>query len=190
MPWSVNCRRYRQTMPPEQLTLDMTAIRDVLHADRKRHQDGLALLALAERGAVELGVPPQGTLADLRGQWEGDLAADLRNLARLPGVVALPQLARLSEVTFPSDNLYPGYYVGGFDRAWDQVATTWKTHQGSCPGAVDRWYVESHIAAKRNVLLTNDRALQVMCDRLRTKHQLPVQAEGLTEYIARRAHRR
>lgn len=135
---------------------------------------------------MELAVPPQGTLADLRGQWEGDLAADLRTVATLPGVVPLPQIARLSEVTFPSETLYPGYYVDGFDEAWSQIVTTWKTHQGRCPGAVDRWYVESHIAAQRDVLLTDDRALQAMCDRLGTEHGLPIRAEGLAAYIARR----
>jgi hypothetical protein len=121
-------------MPPELLTLDMTAIRDVLHDNRERHQEGLALRAMAAEGTVELAVPPQGTLADLREQWEGDLAADLRKVATVPGVVPLPQLARLSDVTFPSENLYPGYYVEGFDDAWHQAVATWKTHQAVARG--------------------------------------------------------
>jgi hypothetical protein len=172
-------------MPPELVTLDMTAIRDLLHDDRERHREGLALLALAAEGIVELAVPPQGTLADLRGQWEGDLAVDLRTVSTLPGVVPLPQLARLSDVTFPSENLHPGYYVEGFDEAWGRVVATWKTHQGRCPGAADRWYVESHLAAHRDVLITDDQALRIMCDRLRNEHGLAVHAEGLTSYVAR-----
>jgi hypothetical protein len=157
-----------------------SAIRQVLHYSPSQK---------AKSGEVELAVPPQGTLADLHGGWEGDLAADLRKMDTLPGVVALRQLARLSEVTFPSETLYPGYYVEGFDEAWDQVVATWKTHQGRCPGAVDRWHVEAHIAAKRDVLITDDRALQVMCDRLRSEHGLSVHAEGLAAFILRHAHR-
>jgi len=42
------------------LTLDMTAIRDVVYEERERHRDGLRLLSLAERGDVELGIPPRG----------------------------------------------------------------------------------------------------------------------------------
>ncbi len=87
---------------------------------------------------------------------------------------------------FPSETLYLGYYVEGFDEAWHQVVATWKTHQGRCPGDTDRWYVESHIAGHRDVLITDDRALQIMCDHLLTEHRLPVHSEGLSTYIARR----
>lgn len=167
------------------LTLDMTAIRDLVYEDRERHPDGLRLLSLAERGDVELGIPAQGSLADLRGQLGGELADRIKALHSRPGVVGLPQLARLSEVTFPGENLFPGYFVDGFSDAWDQVAATWKTHQGKCPGDFDRWYVESHIADRRDVLLTDDEPLRVMCDRLREEHGLPIRTEPLHDCVAR-----
>jgi hypothetical protein len=82
---------------------------------------------LAEQGEFKLGVPPQGFLADLGGQFGGDLAGRIKALLSRPGLVELPQLSRLSDVTFPGDNLVPGYYVEGFSEAWDHVAATWKT---------------------------------------------------------------
>jgi hypothetical protein len=170
----------------ERVTLDMTAVRDVVYDDRERHSYGSKLMLLAERGDIELGVPPQGWLADLRGQFGGDLADRIRELLSRPGVVELPQLARLSAVTFPSENLLPGYYVEGFSEAWDAIAGAWKTHLGRCPGDLDRWYVESHVADRRDVLLTDDRALRAMCDRLRDEHALPVHAESVSEFVTRR----
>jgi hypothetical protein len=164
----------------------MTAMRDLVYDDRPRHSDALKLLALAERGDLELGVPPQGSLADLRGEFGGDLADRIKTLLAKPGVVGLPQLARLSNVTFPAENLFPGYYVEGFSEAWDHIAATWKTHQGKCPGSFDRWYVESHIADSRDVLLTDDKALQAMCDRLRKEHGLAVRTQSLSDYVAGR----
>jgi hypothetical protein len=94
---------------PELVTLDMTAIRDAVEEGRAQHAEGLTLLALAERGEVELGVPPQGALADLHGQFGGDLAQQIRALLTRPGVVELPQIARPSDVTFPSVTLWPGH---------------------------------------------------------------------------------
>lgn len=170
---------------PERLTLDMTAIRDLVYENRERHQDGLRLLGLAERGRVELGIPPQGSLADLRGQFGGDLADRIKALHLRDGVVGLPQLARLSEVTFLGENLFPGHFVEGFTEAWAQASATWNTHQGKCPGDFDRWYVESHIAERRDVLVTDDEPLRVMTDRLREEHGLAVQTESLRECVGR-----
>ena len=169
----------------ERLTLDMTAIRDVAYEDRPRHSDAVRLLALAGNEEVELGIPPQGTLADLGGQFGSDLAERIAELATRPGVVGLPQLARLSDVTFPGENLFPGYFVAGFSEAWAQVVSSWKTHLGKCPGDFDRWYVEAHLADGRDVLVTDDRPLQVMCERLRREHGLPVETESLEESVAR-----
>jgi hypothetical protein len=100
----------------ERLTLDMTAIRDLSYEDRPPHLDAVKWLAAAHKGEVELGIPPQGTLADLGGQFGSELAGRVADLANQPGVVALPQLARLSEVTFPGENLLPGYFVEGFSE--------------------------------------------------------------------------
>jgi SAM-dependent methyltransferase len=111
------------------LTLDMTAVRDIAYKDGARHSDAVKLLALAEREEVELGIPPRGTLADLGGQFGSDLAARIADLATRPGVGGLPQLARLSEVTFPGENLFPGYFVAGSTEPWDRVVSTWKTHE-------------------------------------------------------------
>jgi len=84
----------------------MTAIRDAMYDDREQHGDALRLLEAAERGDVELGVPPQGSLADLRGRFGGELAGRVQALLARPGVVALPQVARLSDVTFPGEDFY------------------------------------------------------------------------------------
>ena len=88
-------------------------------------------------------------------------------------------------MTFPAENLFPGHFVAGFDEACNAVAAAWKTHQGACPGAADRWYVESHVLASNDVLVTDDGALRAMCDRLRVEHGLAVSAESLSEFAAR-----
>ena len=80
-------------MVVKRLTLDMTAIRDAAaYEDREHHRDALVLLELAERGDVELGVPPQGSLADLGGQFGGELAERVQGLLARPGIVGLPEL--------------------------------------------------------------------------------------------------
>jgi hypothetical protein len=171
-------------MVVKRLTLDMTAIRDATYEDREHHGDALRLLELAERGDVELGVPPQGSLADLRGQFGGELAERVQGLLARPGVVGLPQVARLSEVTFPGAGLLPGAYVDGFHEAWDAIAAHWNG-PGQRPGDFDRWYVESHVLAGRETLITDDLGLKTMCDRLRNEHGFPVHAESLRSYVAR-----
>src|SRR4051794_38423164 len=103
----------------------MTAIRDAVEPERARHADAQLLLEKAERGEVELGVPPQGWLADLHGKYGGELPTQVRALLRRPGVVELPQIAQLSDVTFASPTLYPGAFVAGFPEAWDKVAGDW-----------------------------------------------------------------
>jgi len=124
-------------------------------------------------------------LADLHGRYDGDLAKDIEALLAKPGVVGLPQVARLSDVTLPGENLFPGHFVSGFDEAWNAIAANWKTHQGACPGAEDRWYVESHLLAGNDVLVTDDRALRAMCERLGAEDGLAIGAESLTEFAAR-----
>jgi hypothetical protein len=166
-------------------TIDMNLIRAALDRERAGHADASRLLDAAARGDVELAVPPQGSLADLHGQYDGDLAKDIEALLAKTGVVELPQVARLSNVTFPSENLFPGHVVAGFDEAWNAVAADWTTHQGACPGAEDRWYVESHVLASNDVLVTDDRALRAMCDRLRVEHGLAIASESLSDFAAR-----
>ena len=162
----------------------MTAIRDATEDDRLRHGDAVRLLELAERGDVELGVPPQGWLADLRGEFGGELAKRVEALLGMPGVVGLPQIARLSDVTFPSPNLFPGAYVDGFSEAWHAVAASWHG-PGHRPGAFDRWYIESHLFGARDVVLTDDDGLRTMCDRLGGEHGFQVEAESvLSSWLA------
>jgi hypothetical protein len=168
----------------QRLTLDMTAIRDAAYDERERHDDAQTLLKRAERGDVELGVPPQGWLADIAGQFGGELAEHVHGLLVRPGVVELPQVARLSDVTFPGENLLPGAYVEGFQEAWNAIAADWNG-PGKRPGDFDRWYVESHLLDRRDVFLTDDLALRTMCDRLRKEHGFAIHAESLTDYVAR-----
>jgi hypothetical protein len=167
----------------KRLTLDMTAIRDATYEEREHHRDALRLLELAERGDVELGVPPQGSLADLRGQFGGELAEQVQGLLARPGIVGLPQVARLSDVTFPGQNLLPSAYVEGFHEAWDAIAADWNG-PGQRPGEFDRWYVESHVLGDRDVLITDDQGLRTMCDRLRNEHGLAVHAESVRSCAA------
>ncbi len=88
---------------------------------------------------------------------------------------------------FPSSSLFPGHFVASFDAAWNVIAAGWKTHQGACPGGEDRWYVESHLLAGNDVLVTDDRALRAMCDRLSVEHGLTVVAESLNEFVRKLA---
>jgi hypothetical protein len=168
----------------ERVTLDMTAVRDILEDERPRHRLGLELLDHAACGAVELGVPPQGIRADLSGFLHGDLAPRIRMLVSAPGVVELPQIARMASVTLMDENLLMGSVVPDFAEAWKRVVNTWKTHQGGVPGDLDRWYVETHMLCGREVLVTDDRALRAMCGRLQSEHGLAVQAETILEYTS------
>jgi hypothetical protein len=162
----------------------MTAIRDAAYDDRERHEDARTLLRHAQRGDIELGVPPQGWLADVRGQFAGELAEYVQGLLARPGVVELPQVARLSDMTFPAENQLPGAYVEAFQEAWNAIAADWNG-PGRCPGHSDRWYVESHFLDGRDVFLTDDLGLSTMCDRLRKEHGFAIHAESLKDYVAR-----
>jgi hypothetical protein len=168
----------------QRLTLDMTAIRDATEDDRPRHGGALRLLKLAEQGQVELGVPPQGSLADLQGKYGEELDERVQALLGLPGVVALPQVARISDATFLGDDLVLGAYVEGFDEAWEGIAADWNG-PGTRPGPADRWYVETHLLCSRDVLLTEDQGVRTMCGRLRGEHGCPADAESLPSYLAR-----
>jgi hypothetical protein len=154
------------------LTLDMTAIRDATYEERERHDDAQTLLKHAERGEVELGLPPQGGLADVGGQFDGELAERVQGLLARPGVVELSQVARLSAVTFPGGNLLPGAYVEGFQNARNAIAADWNG-PGERPGDFARRCVGSHLLDGRDVLLTDDLGLRTMCDRLRKNTAWP-----------------
>lgn len=165
----------------------MNVIRASCNQNRKGYDAATTLLHAAAHGEIKLAVPPQGALADLHGEYDGELASYIKALTARAGVVELPQVARVSDVTFPSSNLFPGQFVAGFDETWNVIAADWKTHQGRCPGGEDRWYVESHLLAGNDVLVTDDRALRAMCDRLSVEHGLTVVAESLNEFVRKLA---
>jgi hypothetical protein len=165
---------------PERITVDTTVARDVMDPRRSGHRYALELLAMAERGEVELMIAPQGRRLDVT---HGDLLDQLQPLIdeHLPEA---RQVARLSEATYPSETLFPGAIVHGFDEAWDQVAASWEAKDP--PGRNDRFHVETHVLEQRDVFITNDGALIRMCDRLRGEHGLRVTAMRLQDYVASR----
>ena len=94
-----------------------------------------------------------------------------------------------SRYTTSSDStptLYPDHYVHGFGEAWTQVIETWRSHDGKSPGpagCADRLHVETHVIEGRDVFLTDDGPLLVMCRRLRDEHNIPVVAMRLADYL-------
>lgn len=174
--------------PTERLTIDLTVARDLDDPRRSRHSQAVDLLALSHSGEVELELAPQGFRLDV----DGALAARLRALLATEGISEAPQLAYASSVTYPSSTLLPGHYVPGFRDAWHRVVTHWASHEGKPPQEADSWHVESHVARRRDIFLSDDRALLVMCRRLCSEHSISIVAMGLSEYfdmqVARRAN--
>jgi hypothetical protein len=50
----------------------------------------------------------------------------------------------------------------------------------------DCMHVHTHVLEERDAFLTDDRALLVMCRRLRDEHGFPLQAMGLQAYMLAR----
>jgi hypothetical protein len=167
----------------ERLSIDITVVRDFLDLSRPRHQEAQELFALADGDEVELIVAPQGYRDDVP---EGTLREQLQGLITSGHVSEARQLARLSNVTYPSKNLFPGQFVRGFQEAWQAVIDTWKTHEAKPPGDKDRWHVETHILEGADVFLTDDRPLCVMCRRLHDEHEITIDAMGLGDYLKAR----
>jgi hypothetical protein len=142
------------------------------------------LFALAESGEVELILAPQGHRDDAP---TGRLAEQIADLIGKRRVRQARQLARLSDVTYPSEQLFPGQYVNGFSEAWCAVLDSWRTDEAKRPGDKDRWHVETHILEGADVFITDDRPLLVMCRRLREDHAIPVVAMRLEEYLEARS---
>ena len=94
-------------MSRERLTIDLTVARDYLAVDderrRERHEQAVLLFALFRAGEVELAIAPQGHRLDA----EGDLAEQLRAMLVDEGVEEAPQLAYVSEVTYPAETFTP-----------------------------------------------------------------------------------
>ena len=161
----------------------MTVVRDYLGERREGHARAADLFEQARSGDVNIAVAPQGHRFDAKGA----LADEVRELFKLDGVEEARQLAYVSEETYPSEDLIVGAYVEGFPDAWAQVASTWPSHEGKAPGDADRFHAETHLLEGRSVFITDDRALLVMCNRLRDEHGFAIEAMSLAEYLDSRA---
>jgi hypothetical protein len=169
-------------VPGERLTIDLNVAWDYLDLARPGGAAALVLFELARRGEVELVLAPQGHRLDA----DGDLAAELEHLVGSGEVGEAQQLSYPSAVTYPGEDFYPGHVVDGFAAAWSQVVADWRSHERTAPGDTDRWYIETHLADGREVFLTGDQALLVMCRRLREEHGFPIVALTTSEYLAKR----
>lgn len=170
-------------MPLQTVTIDMTVARDFIDGRRLRHALAVELFRLHRERSIELALAPQGHRSDLS---PGPVTRKLYAAMEEQGVAELPQVARLSSVTLPSTTLLPGAYVKGFSEARTQVLSTWKTHEGAPPGSSDYWHVETHLLWKRDVFITDDRALRNMCHRLRAEYDLQIVAVSLSDYMESR----
>jgi hypothetical protein len=167
---------------PDRLTIDMTVMRDYLDPGEQRHQLAVRLFALARAGEVGLVSAPQGQRLDVSGG--GELDAQLQGLVAAGEVQHAEQVSRLPAVT----PFRTGRIVEGFDEAWSEIVRTWRTHEGRRPeeGAVDRFYVETHLLEQRDVFVTDDRALLAVCRRLRDEHGFAIEAASLADYLGGR----
>jgi len=156
---------------PERLTIDSTVVIDYLGPEQGRHALARELFDLARRGEVELATAPQGERLERR----GERSEQIREALSSAGVVEARQVARVSEVTFPGPDLFPGHHVEGFPEAC----------AGSSPGHADRFHVETHIADGRDLFITDDAKLLALCARLR-EQGFPIVAMRLGDYLARR----
>jgi hypothetical protein len=166
----------------EQLTIDMTVMRDYLDPREQRHPLAAELFTLARHGEVELFSAPQGHSLDVR---EGsDLDRQLQELIAAGDVQHAEQVSRLP-LTLP---FVIGRGVEGFDEAWKAIDADWHTHEGKRPGEapVDLFYVETHLIDKRDVFITDDRTLLAVCRRLRDEHGFAIEAMTLGDYLAAR----
>jgi hypothetical protein len=163
---------------PERLTIDVTVARDFLAPEREGNADAQALFELARQGEVELITAPQGYRLDV----EGELAEQLQDLFKREEVGQAGQVARVSEVTYPGADLFPGNFVEGFAEACELIAKDWPR----APGLADRFHVETHLVEGRDVFLTADRRLLRMCQRLHEEHGFAIVAMSVADYLNRR----
>jgi predicted nucleic acid-binding protein len=163
----------------ERLTIDATVAFDYLDPNCERHALAVELFELAERGEVELATAPQGYRLDLS-KGAPDAVEQLREAFEREKVGEARQVARVSDVTVIP--FVVGHYIKGFAEAWHAIAAGW----AKAPGPADQFHVETHLADGRDVFITDDRRLLVMCRRLRDEQEIAVEARSLEEYLARR----
>jgi len=173
----------------DRVTIDVSVVRDYLRDGRRqdptakhRHRAAVELFDLYRRGEVELAIAPQG----FRDDADGGLGERLRACLEQERISELRQLPYVAAVTYPGEDFYPGEGVPGFREAWKAINESWHTHEGKRPGDEDLWHVETHLHESRDVLLTDDGGLLVMCRRLREEHGFPIVAMRLAEYIGQR----
>jgi predicted nucleic acid-binding protein len=164
---------------PERLTIDASVWIDYLDSESERHALALALFELAERGEVELWAAPQGYRLD---RMRAESVEQLREAFEREEVNQARQVARVSEVTFPGEDQFPGHHVEGFVEAWATIAENWP----KAPGPADRFHVETHMVEGRDVFITDDKRLLKMCRLLSDRHGFSIEAMPLGDYFARR----
>lgn len=164
------------------LTIDLNIARDYLDPRRRHHEDAVALFAL-NGDSIELAIGPHGLLLDI--ERKSALAQELAELIRRKNIRVLRQLAYLTDVTFPSRDLYPGTVVPGFRKDWATVLRDWRTNEGAPPKPPDDFHIEAHLLDQRDVFLTRDRGLRAMCQRLQNEFSYPINAMTAEEYLGR-----
>jgi hypothetical protein len=174
----------------ELLTIDNTVVLDMIDSRpcRTRHPLGLRLAALAEAGDVELGVPPQGHRFD-RVAGRPDLFLELRRKFPKARIVELAQVSRPSAKTLPSGSLLPGSHDQKLGEALRAMSNNWDSSRcgKGPPGDKDKWYIETHVTEKRDVLLSDDGAVLTAVERLNTEHDFVITAMGLEQYVRSRS---
>lgn len=161
----------------QRLTIDLTVARDYLNGRPEARE----LFARARHGEVELAAASSGYVVEL---W-GDLEKQIGEMLDAEGVSGTAQLA-YPNVMYPGKNAFPGAYVAGLRQAWDAILADWKTHEGGKPEDEDWLHVETHVMEKRDVFITDDDDLRVMCRRLHEERGFEVQAMSLAEYLDHR----
>jgi hypothetical protein len=168
----------------QQPTFDMSVLRAALDPSRAGHEDAVRLRRLAGDGVLEVGVPPQGSRADFCGDMATPLAQRVLALLAVPVWSSFDSSPCPRTLRTPGPNLFPEQPVEGFAEAWTEIDADWNG-PGHKPGGQDRWYVESHFARGRDVLVTDDQGMRTMCQRLRDEHGFDIAAESLADYAVR-----
>jgi hypothetical protein len=171
-------------VPIRTATIDATVVRDFAESHRRRHALAQELFTAHRAGKIELAMAPQGTRLDV----QGPLAQLVRGVLADQQVPMLPQLSYVSQVTFLGADLYLGFVVEGFGEAWQATLSDWRSHESrpaDGAGSPDRFHVETHVKTRRDVVITDDRPLRVMCRRLSEDFGYPIVTMSLADYVGR-----
>ncbi|MFN8224150.1 MAG: hypothetical protein U0R50_12990 [Gaiellales bacterium] len=146
------------------VTIDMPGARDAIDDRRARHAAAVALLALAEQGRIELAIAASGIIIDVRHD-DGGLRSALAQLVRVRPLTTTSPLS-YPGLMYPGPNTFPGVAAPEVGEQWRIELARWRTHEGAPPGDGDLVHAESHVALRRDIFVTNDQPLLLMCDRL------------------------